>query len=282
VSFSNFRLNWRRLLDNGKYNMRRFTTFGGVPYTVISASTLQPASYTLFQCYGCYGQIADHSYEALPHALLEEGASVVVCHVRGGGELGRAWYHAGLGDKKGQAVDDTLSVIEHCYTQGLAKPSTSFMQAYSAGCVVAAAAYHKSHQPLKGLILHMPFLDLQYAMQDTSLALTSEELEEWGDYSALCPVTNSNSRANVCLTVGGADLRSPPWHTANYLSTMSDTSSIWLNFLEDTDHNVENDSEFQQQFIVSTCWSVSSWIKRAWNVRRTEKLQPRINPGDFP
>jgi len=51
VSFSNFRLNWRRLLDNGKYNMRRFTTFGDVPYTVISASTLQPASYTLFQCY---------------------------------------------------------------------------------------------------------------------------------------------------------------------------------------------------------------------------------------
>jgi len=69
-------------------------------------------------------------------------------------------------------------------------------------------------------------------MQDTSLALTSEELEEWGDYSALCPVTNSNSRANVCLTVGGADLRSPPWHAANYLSTMSDTSSVWLNFLE--------------------------------------------------
>ena len=57
--------------------MRRLTAPGGVPLTVISQSTVQPAPYTLsteqpapytlstvqpapytlFQCYGCYGQV---------------------------------------------------------------------------------------------------------------------------------------------------------------------------------------------------------------------------------
>lgn len=112
-------------------------------------------------------------------------------------------------------------------------------------------------------------------MEDTSLALTNEEVEEWGDYTALCPVTNNKlPRPNICFTVGGADLRSPSWHAANYISTFSDYSSVWVNFIKDQDHHLESDAEFQYQFVMSSCWSVRGWVKRAWNVRREKSKKP--------
>ena len=46
-----------KCVSSGDYSMRRLTAPGGVPLTVISQSTVQPAPYTLFQCYGCYGQV---------------------------------------------------------------------------------------------------------------------------------------------------------------------------------------------------------------------------------
>ena len=44
-------------------------------------------------------------YRAEHEQLVSQGWVLAFCHVRGGGELGRRWYHQGQGARKRKAVE---------------------------------------------------------------------------------------------------------------------------------------------------------------------------------
>ena len=61
----------------------------------------------LFQVYGAYGMKMEPEYCPATFDLLKRGWTLAFAHVRGGGELGRRWHHAGrqLGKLKAIQVD---------------------------------------------------------------------------------------------------------------------------------------------------------------------------------
>ena len=49
----------------------------------------------LIECYGAYGTNLDVSHNPFKAALMDRGWLIAFTHVRGGGEKGRRWHHAG-------------------------------------------------------------------------------------------------------------------------------------------------------------------------------------------
>lgn len=54
---------------------------------------------------GCYGDCIPMSYRPVHELLLSLGWALAFCHVRGGGEKGRGWYHAGQGKNKMNSIE---------------------------------------------------------------------------------------------------------------------------------------------------------------------------------
>lgn len=54
---------------------------------------------------GSYGESVFMGYQPEKVPLLDRGWVLVFCHVRGGGEKGRRWYHGGMRENKHNTFD---------------------------------------------------------------------------------------------------------------------------------------------------------------------------------
>ena len=69
--------------------------------------------------YGAYGESLDPWFSHARLSLLDRGVAFAIAHVRGGGELGEAWYRAGKQEHKQNTFSDFIACAEHLIAQGL-------------------------------------------------------------------------------------------------------------------------------------------------------------------
>ena len=67
--------------------------------------------------YGSYGVSIEPTFDATDVSLLDRGWVYAIAHVRGGEELGRAWYEDGKLMKKMNTFTDFIAVTEHLVAQ---------------------------------------------------------------------------------------------------------------------------------------------------------------------
>src|SRR5690606_30605777 len=72
--------------------------------------------------YGAYGECLDPWFSHARLSLLERGFVFAIAHVRGGGELGEAWYRAGKLAHKQNTFDDFIACAEHLINAGYSAP----------------------------------------------------------------------------------------------------------------------------------------------------------------
>ena len=72
--------------------------------------------------------------------LAARGWVLALAHVRGGGELGPAWHHAGRAAHKGRSASDVLAVVRGLQAWGYCDPARTAAQADSAGALALAGA----------------------------------------------------------------------------------------------------------------------------------------------
>ena len=72
--------------------------------------------------------------------LAARGWVLALAHVRGGGELGHAWHHAGRATNKGRSASDLLAVVRGLQAWGYCDPARTAAQADSAGALALAGA----------------------------------------------------------------------------------------------------------------------------------------------
>lgn len=130
----------------------------------------------LVHAYGAYGTPNDSFlFSPTLRPLLDRGIIVAVAHVRGGGCLGRGWYHAGRGMNKVKSNADLQDVVNFLYAEQIAHPSMTAAMGTSAGGAIVANLMN-----LQCKILQVPFVDPVGAMLDAASPLTTVEYEEWG------------------------------------------------------------------------------------------------------
>ncbi|KAM4692718.1 prolyl endopeptidase-like [Discoglossus pictus] len=154
-----------------------------VPITVLYKTCSRERSQKplLIHIYGAYGMDLNMSFKAEKRMVIDDGWILAYCHVRGGGELGFRWHKDGILDKKQNGVDDLFSCIAHLHELGYSQNYYTAVEASSAGGVLAGALYNSNPQLFQAMALEAPFLDVLNTMMDTSLPLTIEEQEEWGN-----------------------------------------------------------------------------------------------------
>ena len=131
--------------------------------------------------YGAYGMSIDPEFDDSWVSLMDRGFVVAIAHVRGGQELGRAWYESGRREHKMNTFTDFIDVRRHLVDQRLADPQRVCAQGGSAGGLLIGAVANLAPEQFRALIAHVPFVDVVNTMSDPTLPLTSNEYEEWGD-----------------------------------------------------------------------------------------------------
>lgn len=131
--------------------------------------------------YGAYGINSEPAFSGTRLSLLDRGFVYAIAHVRGGSELGRAWYEAGRTDRKMNSFTDFIACGEALIRTGHADAKRLYCIGGSAGGLLVGGAMQMRPDLWAGVVAEVPFVDVVNTMLDPSLPLTAGEYDEWGD-----------------------------------------------------------------------------------------------------
>ncbi|WP_409483259.1 S9 family peptidase [Arsenicicoccus dermatophilus] len=135
----------------------------------------------MLYAYGSYEACTDPWFSFLRFSLLDRGFVWALAHVRGGGEMGRAWYDQGKTLTKRNTFTDFVACGEHLVQTGWVAPDRLVAEGGSAGGLLIGAVANIAPDLFRALHAQVPFVDALTTILDPSLPLTVGEWEEWGD-----------------------------------------------------------------------------------------------------
>ena len=131
--------------------------------------------------YGAYGSSSDPRFNPALLSLLDRGFVCAIAHVRGGEEMGRAWYEDGKLLHKQNTFTDFIDATEFLVAQKYAAKDKVFAFGRSAGGLLMGAIANMAPQDYRGIFTQVPFVDAITTMLDESIPLTTNEFDEWGN-----------------------------------------------------------------------------------------------------
>ncbi len=131
--------------------------------------------------YGAYGDVNDPYFSSSLLSLLNRDVIYAVAHIRGGGEFGQGWYDAGRRFNKQNSFTDYLACLDYIIANSISNPAKIVVEGGSAGGLLMGAVTNLAPQKMRLVIADVPFVDILSTMLDSSLPLTLQEYEEWGD-----------------------------------------------------------------------------------------------------
>jgi oligopeptidase B len=131
--------------------------------------------------YGSYGSSTDPVFRSGWVSLLDRGFVVAIAHVRGGQELGRAWFEDGRLLHKKNSFTDFIDVTERLVALKYVARDKVFASGGSAGGLLVGAVSNMAPQDYRGIIAYVPFVDVVTTMLDESIPLTTNEFDQWGN-----------------------------------------------------------------------------------------------------
>ena len=133
------------------------------------------------RAYGSYGSTYDTHFADTDVSLLDRGVVLAVAHIRGGGELGKAWHDAGRMMNKKTTFTDFIACAEYLVAEKWTSPKRLAINGASAGGLLMGAVLNLRPDLFKAAYVEVPFVDVINTMLDESLPLTVPEFEEWGN-----------------------------------------------------------------------------------------------------
>ncbi|KAG5510654.1 hypothetical protein JKF63_06952 [Porcisia hertigi] len=264
--------------DAGNYKVeRRFATAPDrtqIPLSIVYHKDLdvsRPQPCMLYG-YGSYGLCVDPQFNIKYLPYCDRGMIYVVAHIRGGSEMGRAWYEIGAKYlTKRNTFSDFIAAAEYLVDAGMTTPSQLACEGRSAGGLLIGAVLNMRPDLFKAALTGVPFVDVMTTMCDPSIPLTTGEWEEWGnpneykyfDYMlSYSPMDNIRAQdyPNIMIQSGLHDPRVAYWEPAKWVSKLreykTDNNEILLNMDMESGHFSAKDrykfwreSAIQQAFV---------------------------------
>lgn len=135
----------------------------------------------LLTAYGSYGASQEPGFNTALLSLVQRGFLYAVAHVRGGGDLGQAWYNQGKMLNKKNTFTDFIDCAEYLIEEEYTKKGEITIEGGSAGGLLMGAVSNMRPDLFKAVILNVPFVDVMNTMLDDKLPLTTGEYIEWGN-----------------------------------------------------------------------------------------------------
>lgn len=131
--------------------------------------------------YGAYGIVIPPSFSTTRLSILDRGFAFAIAHVRGGNDLGDAWYKAGKLKERNNTFNDFVDVANHLVSLGYGRPGNIAISGGSAGGELMGAVVNQAPELWGAVGMHVPFVDVLNTMLDATLPLTPLEWGEWGN-----------------------------------------------------------------------------------------------------
>jgi oligopeptidase B len=232
--------------DRNKYQVDRIyaTAADGtkIPISLLRLKTvkLDGTNGIYLTGYGSYGYPYDIGFNSAIFSLVDRGVVTAVAHIRGGGEMGKAWHDAGRMMNKKNTFTDFISSAEYLIAQGYGSKERLVIEGRSAGGLLMGAVLNMRPDLFHAALVGVPFVDVMNTMLDESLPLTVAEFEEWGNpkekaaYEYMItysPYDNIEAKAypNMLVKTSFNDSQVMYWEPAKYVAKMRAMR---------TDHNV--------------------------------------------
>jgi oligopeptidase B len=181
--------------------------------------------------YGSYGAPYDISFDSPIFSMVDRGVVVAVAHIRGGGEMGKAWHDDGRMMHKKNTFTDFIASAEYLLAQGYGSKDRLVIEGRSAGGLLMGAVLNMRPDLFRAALVGVPFVDVMNTMLDESIPLTVAEFEEWGnpkekpafDYMiTYSPYDNIVAKAypNMLVRTSFNDSQVGYWEPAKYVAKM--------------------------------------------------------------
>ena len=152
-----------------------------VPVSVVYRKDRAAAGPLHLYGYGAYGIAVDPGFSTTRLSLVDRGFAYAIAHIRGGDDLGRAWYKAGKLERRTNAFTDFVDVAKGLIERGLTAAGQISISGGSAGGELMGAVMNSDPELWGAVAAHVPFVDVLATMLDPTLPLTPGEWPEWGN-----------------------------------------------------------------------------------------------------
>ena len=186
--------------------------------------------------YGSYGLSMDPGFSPSIVSLLDRGMAYAIAHIRGGQEMGRAWYEDGKLLHKQNTFADFIDVTDFLVKEGYAAPNRVAAHGGSAGGLLMGAISNMEPEKYRAILSQVPFVDVVTTMLDPGIPLTTNEYDEWGnpeqpqfyDYMlAYSPYDNLRAQAYPAMFIGTGlwDSQVQYWEPAKYVARLREVNT---------------------------------------------------------
>jgi oligopeptidase B len=152
-----------------------------VPVSVVSRKDRPSGGPLYLYGYGAYGISIPPGFSTSRLSLVDRGFAYAIAHIRGGDDLGRAWYKAGKLDSRTNTFTDFVDVANGLIARGFTQAGQIAIAGGSAGGELMGAVINSDPALWGAVVAHVPFVDVLATMLDEDLPLTPGEWPEWGN-----------------------------------------------------------------------------------------------------
>ena len=203
-----------------------------VPISLVGrpAALNAPAPLYLYG-YGAYGASMDPWFSHARLSLLERGWVFAIAHIRGGADMGEAWYQQGKLQYKHNTFSDFIACAEHLIDSNYTDSRRLVIAGGSAGGLLIGNVLNQRPELFAAAVADVPFVDVWNTMNNPALPLTIGEYEEWGDPNdpevaqriiSYAPYEQVGEHPYPALfvTAGYHDMRVQYWEAAKWVAKL--------------------------------------------------------------
>jgi len=175
---------------------------------------------TFLTGYGGFNVSILPGFSATAAWWIEQGGVYAVPNLRGGGEFGEAWHHAGMLDQKQNVFDDFTSAAEWLIANRYTEPGRLAIRGASNGGLLVGAAFTQRPELFRAVLCDFPDLDMlgfyrfpnnnPPALLEYGNASLPEQFPFLRAYSPYQHVKAGTAYPAIFFTTGDADTRVPP------------------------------------------------------------------------
>jgi prolyl oligopeptidase len=207
-----------------------------VPLNVITApgTPRDGTAPALLTAYGGYGISLVPWFQPEMLLWLEQGGVYVVANIRGGGEFGEQWHHAGRLATKQNCFDDFIACADHLCSSRITSRERLAIMGGSNGGLLMGAVLTQRPDIARAVIAAVPVMDSLRAETSTNGRFNTTEFGTVEDaelftamfaYSPYHNVADGTAYPAVLLTAGENDTRVDAWHAKKMTARLQEATT---------------------------------------------------------
>ncbi len=227
-------------IDAAKYEVKQvwYTSKDGTKIPMFLAHAkglkLDGSNPTLLTGYGGFNLSSTPSFNAFAAAWISSGGVYAVANMRGGGEFGEAWHHAGMLEKKQNVFDDFFAAAEWLIQSKYTSPARLAIRGNSNGGLLMGAAVTQRPElfgavicgyPLLDMVRYQKFLVAKYWVPEYGSSDDPQQFKWIYAYSPYHHVKPGTKYPAILFLTGDADTRVAPLHARKMTALMQAAGS---------------------------------------------------------